>query len=530
VARVCIVLGLLFLAVLPVTRPAGDFPLNDDWSYGTAVRTLVEQGRYQLHDWTSMPLFGQVIWGTLFCLPAGFSFTALRVSTLALSLAALLLLALLAHRAGIRERRLLLLAPLLLFCCPVFLGLSHTFMTDVPFLSFSLASLVLLLAGQDRRSPYLIFLGVFAAVLATLLRQSGLLLPVAFGIAWLSQPGPRARRILPSIGFVALCLGALLAHDALLRAGPGLPSGYGAQYAIALASGGLLLRVLGNVVAFLVYTGIFLLPLGILLVPTASKRRLLLFLAVAAGAMALIQLGKVSLPGNILTDRGLGPFQLPAASSFTAFSPSLVSRASFGLLALLGSALLLETIYRAVGAARRGFTPTLLLVLAGLYFASILPVPQFDRYMLVYIPVLGVPALATLDVSRTGRPWFVAAFCLLALYGLFAVVATHDYLAWNRARWQGLNHLTRDLAVPAERIDGGFEFNGLYTFSDDYERTPDRNRWWVRDDEYVVSLDSLPGYEVLAGCPTGTWLPGAVKRIYTLHRTGPVRAESPARP
>jgi hypothetical protein len=75
----------------------GNFPLNDDWSYGQAVQNLVSSHQYRLTNWTSMPLLTQVLWGTLFSLPAGFSFTALRFSTLFLSLTALLLLFLLAR-------------------------------------------------------------------------------------------------------------------------------------------------------------------------------------------------------------------------------------------------------------------------------------------------------------------------------------------------------------------------------------------------------------------------------------------------
>jgi dolichyl-phosphate-mannose--protein O-mannosyl transferase len=105
--------------------------LNDDWSYGQAVRNLIQSHEYQLTNWTSMPLLTQVLWGALFSLPAGFSFTALRFSTLFLSLAALMLLLLLVRSRG---EPLLpgLLAPLLLLFNPVYLDLSHTFMTDVP--------------------------------------------------------------------------------------------------------------------------------------------------------------------------------------------------------------------------------------------------------------------------------------------------------------------------------------------------------------------------------------------------------------
>ena len=82
----------VFAVAVVLVNPVGDFPLNDDWSYGSAVKGLVEQGVYRLSDWTAMPLLTQVLWGSLFSLPAGFSFTALRFSTLAMSLLALVFL------------------------------------------------------------------------------------------------------------------------------------------------------------------------------------------------------------------------------------------------------------------------------------------------------------------------------------------------------------------------------------------------------------------------------------------------------
>src|SRR5271157_3667611 len=72
--------GLVVLAIDPV----GDFPLNDDWSYGLAVKYLVVDGHLRFTDWLSVPLITQVLWGALFTLPLGFSFTALRFSTLVL--------------------------------------------------------------------------------------------------------------------------------------------------------------------------------------------------------------------------------------------------------------------------------------------------------------------------------------------------------------------------------------------------------------------------------------------------------------
>lgn len=459
-----------------------------------------------------MPLLTQILWGALFCLPGGFSFSALRLSTLVLSLAGLFTVTALAQHHSLRGEQLLL-PSLLLLCNPVFLGLSHTFMTDVPFLTLALLAILLLLIGVDR--PSLFMFGALATVAATLLRQTGLLIPLALLISLVLRRAGR-RQLIPAALLFAVCVLALTVYTTLMRTSQGLGSGYQAQYVRALAElrrGLLYQQLAANLAATLIYTGIFLLPLNLPLLTTTRPVRLLLFAGLAAAVLASVHFGVIRLPGNILSDRGLGPFQLPAGESFTAFSTNPTSKIVFGLIAFSGIALFFEAIYRCIRQFQDSIANSMLLSFGLLYFLSILPIPQFDRYMIVYIPLLALPL-----TSRTSSRWLGSTWCLLALYGTFSVIATHDYLAWNRARWQGLRLLTQEMSIAPSQIDGGFEFNGFYTFSESYERQPGKSRWWVENDEYKVSLDSLPGHEIVARYRTGTWLPLAPKQVFVLRR------------
>ena len=91
---------------------------------------------------------------------------------------------------------------------------------------------------------------------------------------------------------------------------------------------------------------------------------------------------------------------------------------------------------------------------------------------------------------------------LLAGTAWFAVSATHDYLAWNRARWAALADLTQRDHVDPSRIDGGFEFNALHY----YGRRPARSGlswWWVQDDEYRVAFGPMDGYVTLTSWRRG---------------------------
>ena len=53
---------------------------------------------------------------------------------------------------------------------------------------------------------------------------------------------------------------------------------------------------------------------------------------------------------------------------------------------------------------------------------------------------------------------------LLGMATLTAML-THDYLAWNRVRWQALDQLVRAENIAPSRIDGGFEFNGQHHYA-----------------------------------------------------------------
>jgi hypothetical protein len=524
--RAAVILALLFAALLALTNPTGSFPLNDDWSYGKAVKNLVEKGEYRLTNWTSMPLLTQVLWGALFSLPAGFSFTSLRLSTLVLSFLALLSLVLIARASAKSRPGLVLLGPLLLLFNPVYLDLSCTFMTDVPFLALTLASLSLLADGVDRRRNGATALGMLLALMATLIRQTGFLIPVAFGIGYLSSRRPTAKRILLAAGFVVFTAAALLAYGRWLAVTGRLPTAYNVQttQTLAVLSSGLPVvaqRFAASLLVTFTYLGLFTLPLGLFFLNGASKKRLLPFLAVSAALLASAHLLKVGFPGNILSDRGVGPFTLAHSSDFAAFSGSTLSRVILALLALCGGALLFEMLTRFVRNARTSWVTTICLSFAALYFLSLSLVRQLDRYVLVYLPLLAIPAVIELRKTGIRKAAAVAGWSALLLYAVFSVSAVHDYMAWNRTRWQVLHYLMNGVSVPPDRIDGGFEFNGLYTYDEDYVRSPGRSPWWVKGDEYVVAFDVLPGYDTLRTYPVRHWLPAGVRRVYLLKRSAP---------
>src|SRR5215469_768343 len=193
----------IWMLAAVVVDPIGNFPLNDDWAYASAVRAMVEQGEIRLSGWTATNLIGQLLWGALFCLPFGFSFTALRVSTLVLALLGILATYALLRQAQAKPGTALIGALTLAFG-PIYFALSFTFMTDVPFTAVAAASSLLLLRGLRRGGRAEIIIGLFLAMVALLIRQIGLAIPIAFAIAYITKHGLGFRLLIKAIIPVAL--------------------------------------------------------------------------------------------------------------------------------------------------------------------------------------------------------------------------------------------------------------------------------------------------------------------------------------
>src|SRR6478672_5751113 len=178
------ILVLIWIFLVVLVNPIGDFPLNDDWAYGWTVKTLLEKGDFQLSDWTATNLLSQVIWGSLFCLPFGFSFTALRFSTLILGLVGVL-----ATYGLLREvnasSKMSFLGALIVALNPIYFELSNSFNSDVPSFAFAILSFYFLVRGLRVNSNLAIIIGLLISCIAILNRQSSLIILPAFGLGYL---------------------------------------------------------------------------------------------------------------------------------------------------------------------------------------------------------------------------------------------------------------------------------------------------------------------------------------------------------
>ncbi|MEM9921135.1 MAG: hypothetical protein AAF990_23740 [Bacteroidota bacterium] len=526
------ILATVWLAAIFIVQPFGDFPLNDDWSFGQSALDLARKGRFVLGHWQDMTLLVQLLWGAAFCKLFGSSFIVLRWSVLLLSLWGLWGTYRLGEGLGIAPWHRLLLTACVAFN-PWYFSLSFSFMTDVPFYvlliwSFCYYQKVLV---SNRSADFL--LGILLAVLATGIRQFGILAPLSFAVAYLWQ-----HRNLRAAGLAALSIavafGSLQGYVQYLESIRPLSASFG--------SFGQLLKQLGDGPRWeelgirsgqiLFYMGLWWLPAALILgwYPTSLRRSWASGLLALMLTLALAYIAWDRLPaGNILNNCFIGPLTLKGAfmgqHTFPSLSPSQMN--AFKCLGFAGLFVLLwhwfrRLTYREVNLRSAEFSIRLMSFLAIVLYSGYLLIGflLWDRYFILLLPLLGLLVFSKSDRAGHWMSRLMGAVLFLAML-LFSIAATHDYLAWNGARWKALNDLEIEKGIPASQIDGGFEFNALRQTNGNERNSisPYGKSWWfVEEDRFVVSFLPMPCYQSRASYTYRRYLPPRVDTIYLNER------------
>lgn len=140
----------VFVGMLMAVNHSGEFPLIDDWAYAHGVSDFLVDGMLKISDWVAMTqvahLFAGVAWSMIF----GYSLENLHEFTLLVSLIGAFVMY---HGTGLftRSVTLRLIGTFILVANPLWIYLSHTFMTDIPFTVLFLGLVVLVLEGKRRR-------------------------------------------------------------------------------------------------------------------------------------------------------------------------------------------------------------------------------------------------------------------------------------------------------------------------------------------------------------------------------------------
>lgn len=149
----------------------------DDFAYAQSVRHLVNVGEIKVSEWTAPTAIFHIVWGYLFVKILGFSFSSLHLSIILLLPILLVYIFLILAKMKIQINKCLIFT-LFFLSVPWIIQLSFTFMTDIPFLTFETIAIYYYLEGLKSKNESLL-VGSFAASIAFLIRQIGIVLPIS---------------------------------------------------------------------------------------------------------------------------------------------------------------------------------------------------------------------------------------------------------------------------------------------------------------------------------------------------------------
>jgi hypothetical protein len=534
-----LILVSVWTVIVLIVNPVGEFMVNDDWAFVRALETLTFEGRMPTTGWGPSwapggpSLIVHLLWARLFTFFGGFSITVLRISVLTLGILGPCALLVLLRLAG-ASPWVALWGALTLVVNPLFLSQSFTYMTDITFAAMAVFSLLFLHAGVQRASTPTLVLGLLFALCSILTRQLGVIIPLAFVIACFLHPrGADLGRWKMVVLVTLVDLVPWAAYEYFLFTIGSTPiTQHQVFYNLLLYPQ---TKGLPSYLTFL-YVNFFqagLLYVGFLISPVlALKYRLFagwrafrycfiiltstFLLLESALLLGLIDL-PVFFPRNVIFDFGIGPILLKDTYILEITRTATIPKPLYYLLlywsilslgAVLG--LMFSSLRRLLGtesgAAHEAikFLP-LLALLAGLMYLGTISLGGFhDRYLIPVCMFFIVWVVSDLELGGEqtfGLSAILVGLMPFVLMALFAVLGTHDFMDMKRSQKKAQDYLVHQMNVEPCDMDGGLEFNGYHCYSPDFRPREGLSWWWVRKEDYLITLGPLPDYQVVRSFP-----------------------------
>ena len=504
--------------------PRANVPLIDDWVYAWSVEHFLQAGRLRVLEFSAVYPIAQIVWGALFAWVAGFSFGALRCSTLVLSTLGCWAVYLTLREMECRPSTSLL-AACALALDPVYFALSFSFMTDVPFVSLAaIATYFYVSAVRRDRTARLWVAGLFT-IAAFLVRPLAIILPFSVVPALLGRTDRRSAVRRAAVPLITTVVVMVALRSAIGRAlGPldwevNREGGLRWWFTIPMTT-----YAKWNI-SLLVESVFPLAP--VLLASMVRWRRAMLVAAVGLLLMVPLRLGLGTLP-TPLPDWQTWSLQDIAARAMiggdlASSTWSLRVTPALSVLALLAVAALTVICLRGcVRASRWGRAEIVIGTLALLHLALINLLWLYnDRYYLVLAPSLAILGARALDEDRLAKLMAAAG---LVLWAAIAVSGARDMLAFSEACAAAAREVEAT-GVPAWEIDAGYPLNGwrLYAHSENLPPGSDR-RYDVpfvtsdRPTRYAIMNRPLPGFDVVRVVPLERASWQTTRAVYVLRQ------------
>jgi len=533
-----LVLALAWVAIIAFVGTAGEYMVNDDWSFVRAYERFVHEGRIESTGWGpehapgGPALLVHLLWARLVTLVTGNGIVTLRISVLIMGiLGSIALWALLRSAGG--SPLTALVGVLTLIFNPFYLSQGFTFMTDVPFTAVSLWAMYFLSRAVETGRLGLLIAGLLCTLAAILIRQLGAVIVLGFLSCCVFHSKAR------ELGFarcLAWTMGLVVVPWAAYELAIGHAGGTPLTHHQAVGNiikhfsehswAGYVQKLSYGLLAALAYCGLCTAPVWLLRFDQfLAKKGFRLFLATALAVFAVVQavsaVDRITLPvffwGNVIYDFGIGPILLKDTAILKMpRTATIPARAYYAwvLVAMVGIAIIVGrariAILSLLGRGRAGggvsFPAALALTSSAFYTAVICASGYHDRYVLPVIAFFIVWLCAEdPDRGSVRRNWrtTTASLCMVGIIGGLSLVGTRDFVRMKRAVAAAQEYVSTELRYAPCSWDGGFEYNGYHCYDKRFRPRPGMSWWWVNEEKCVLTLGPLPGYRVEHVVPFG---------------------------
>jgi hypothetical protein len=471
-----ILCAAIVLAALLAARPFAEMGFIDDWAYIRMAQLYASTGHFVYNGWETAMLGWQIPWGAWFIHLFGFSFTAVRLSTVSLVPASIAFFHASLRRFGISPRSSFA-GTLMLGLSPLFLPLAATYMTDVPGLFCILLCLYLCqraLAAETHASALLWLASATASNLALgTVRQIvwlGALVMVP-STAWLLRHRPKLV-ITAALFWIASLVSVFACMQWFGQQPYMLPEKlYQGPISVHMFA-----HMLTELLKSVLCLTLLLLPLSAAWLGRARALPRSALLRIATSLLVLTA-GAVPLALHGSLDHRVMPWLGHILGTQSIFSSTgemlgtrpvtltLPLRSALSLLVIAAALVCAEFLRRTSNTSHRKASSNFN-VLCGPFIVAyiLLLLPRatysfiYDRYLLVVLPFAIAGLLLAYENSFGDRlPHLSTA--TLVLFGTYTLAGTHDWFALNRARIAAVSSIESS-GVARTDIQGGFDYDG----------------------------------------------------------------------
>lgn len=524
---------LCFVLIEFLIYPVGEFPLNDDWAYSKAVYEYVTFGKLKFSNLIAIPFISQFFIGVGVCKVFGFSHFILRLISIVTTLLSIYILNLILKKIDVKSHLHFFILIIFAFN-PLVLSMGNTFLPDPIILFFSVISFYFMVNFFTTKKKWNLYFFVVFTVLGTLNRQTGVLIPFAFGIIFFISNPKTLKNIFFSISPLIINIIALYIYKKVAGHYEIIPGNYNLQLKgilkiISEPSLASFFLVCVNFLTSIICLGILILPLTISNYRThlSQIKKVLIskiiFIVFILGLFVKTMFTVHVLPfnGNIFYQIGIGPIIITGFNSQVIPEFSFYERIVYMVITIIGGTSFFFAFYSLIVSFLKAWKEKISSI-SGFFilliFAYLIPICFHyanDRYLLFLIPFFFIAYVRSFEFELN-KFWFLVSF--LPIFS-FSVLCTYDYINFHKTKSKALNHLTNELHISPELIDGGFEFNAWY-FSDVVRYNPSINkRWWyIYKDDYIVSPKKRKGYTIESEYPLKSFISFSFKQLYVLKK------------